>query len=226
MLQKLNTPKGEKKNREPLYIWIYIILFFAVQSAYAAIYAGSGALRNDTLLQLVIRLATWTLPVFAYLVAYRTEPFGYLKLRKGIVKGILWGVIIGTGIVLANIALSFAQKGGVRFDLDIGADNWIRAILLVGFSEDVLFRGFILQKLAGMMRFGTANALSAVLFALVHVIGWCLTGQFVLPGILTSVAYVFLFAVLQGFVLKKTDSLWACIVIHSFNNFISIALAS
>jgi membrane protease YdiL (CAAX protease family) len=175
--------------------------------------------------QTLIRLLTWTLPVFILLWLSRTDPIEYLRLKGKAVKGLTWGLIIGILIILCNILGVYAIKGSIRFDFNISANNWINGIALVGFSEEILFRGFILRKLTENIGFWTSNLISAALFALVHMIGWIMLREFVLSSKAYSIAYVLFFSLAQGFVLKKTDSLWSCIIIHSINNFVSFALA-
>jgi len=171
-----------------------------------------------------MRLSIWTIPVFVYLILTKQKPFDYLKIRKNITKGIVWGIVIGTIIVIYSILYSYILKGNVYYYFKISIGLWLKAILLVGFSEEVLFRGFILQKMREMSKFWVANVISAVLFVLVHIIGWIINDQFNSPTIIRSICTILLFGLIQGFVLKKTNSLWTCIIIHSFNNFTSIVI--
>jgi membrane protease YdiL (CAAX protease family) len=177
------------------------------------------------LLQTLVRLFTWTLPVFISLLLSRTDPIEYLRLKGNASGGLVWGLIIGAVIILYNILGKYALTGSIGFDLNISANNWVNGIALVGFSEEILFRGFILRNLNENIGFWASNIISAALFALVHIIGWIMLREFVLSNKAYSIAYLLFFSLVQGFVLKKTDSLWSCIVIHSINNFVSFALA-
>lgn len=89
------------------------------------------------------------------------------------------------------------------------------------FSEEVLFRGFILQRISDISKFWIGNTVNAVLFALVHIIGWVFQGKLIMSTAISTIISVFVFALVQGIVLRKTNSLWSCVLIHIFNNSIS-----
>jgi len=71
-----------------------------------------------------------------------------------------------------------------------------------------------------------ANRLQALLFVLIHVPGWAFLGQLQFPDILHPLGYTPGLGLLLGFVLKKNNSLWACMVVHSCSNFASFAIAA
>jgi membrane protease YdiL (CAAX protease family) len=59
---------------------------------------------------------------------------------------------------------------------------------------------------------------------LIHFPGWILLNQFVYPDIIGNIGFVFIVGIMMGYVLRKTGSLWACILIHSFINFASLSI--
>ncbi len=67
------------------------------------------------------------------------------------------------------------------------------------------------------MRFWQANALSSALFVAVHLPGWTFAG-YSAAALLSSASFVFLLALLLGYLLKRTGSLWACAVTHTMSN--------
>jgi membrane protease YdiL (CAAX protease family) len=149
-----------------------------------------------------------------------------LKLRKNKLKGIAWGTSVGLIIVAGNLIATFVLSGHWRFNPDIGLNRWIGPVLLVGFSEDLVFRGFFLQEFARRTTFFKANLLQAFLFLLIHFPGWILLNQFQFPGIFQRIVTLMVFALVAGWVLRKSNSLWACMLIHSFNNFSSFAISN
>ncbi len=116
------------------------------------------------------------------------------------------------------------MNGQVHLNLHFGEDLWWKGVILVGFSEEVVFRGFLLTKLAESSRFWIANLLQGSLFLAIHLPGWWLAGQFAFPGIIRIGGFVFLFGIFLGWVLKRSGSLWACMILHSANNFSSFAI--
>ena len=78
--------------------------------------------------------------------------------------------------------------------------------------------GLVLQRVEHYTAFYTANALSSGLFVTVHLPGWTFAGSPSAGGLLSSAAYVFVVALMLGYLLKKTGSLWACVVTHTMSN--------
>lgn len=161
-------------------------------------------------------MCTWTLPVLIYLRFQSKKPVSYLKLQK--TTGLFWAFILcatlyGLGPVLF---------GATGLNLSIPLDVWWNVIILVGLSEEMVFRGFILQQIEEMTAsFWIGNLMQTMLFALTHVPYWLSQGQQITPGL---VGFVLTAGFILGIVFKKTQSLWTCMFIHSVNNFCSIAI--
>ncbi|MEI4802291.1 CPBP family intramembrane glutamic endopeptidase [Bacillus sp. FJAT-51639] len=96
----------------------------------------------------------------------------------------------------------------------------MNGILLVGITEEIVFRGFILQELNKILSFWKANIITSFLFLIIHYAIWIYDGVFF---DLWSHIYVFLIGIFFGLIFKKTRSLWSVIILHSFHNlFVSI----
>ncbi|MGE5677321.1 MAG: lysostaphin resistance A-like protein [Pseudomonadota bacterium] len=215
----------EQKRFEVLVI--YILMFFTIWTIRAMgifedVYSGNALLKS--IIDNSIKYIVWTLPVFILLSFYYNEnPFSYLKLTDNVWKGVLWGIAVGALLVIYHIARSFIMGDG-KFYLDIDIFTWIHRIILIGITEEVVFRGFILQKLTEEFEFIYANTISAVLFLLIHFPGWYADGLMTkdrMAYFLAGAVFVLVFGLLQGYVLKRTRSLWACMIIHSMNNLIT-----
>ena len=98
--------------------------------------------------------------------------------------------------------------------------TWLNTILFVGITEEIVFRGFLLKKLNLYLSFKKAAVISSILFIFIHYPFWYAKGELILPIILFNSIYIFCFGFVQSYTLKKTDSLWACIISHSVHNFI------
>jgi uncharacterized protein len=205
-------------------IYSHFVLLLVVQTAYAWAYVHSPYLRRAVVVLTLFRLTTWTLPACLALLASGINPVDYLKLRKSARKGLVWGTAIGQVIVLGNLFGARILRGGWQMRLDFGWNLWVGPVLLVGLSEEVLFRGYFLRQLAERSAFWKANAIQAALFLGIHIPGWLLMGQFRFPGAVQQCAYVLGMALVLGYTLRKTDSLWAWMLIHSFSNFSSFAI--
>jgi membrane protease YdiL (CAAX protease family) len=224
MRPALDSDVAKKPNRELFYLSLHFVLLGAVQTAYAYAYIHSPSLRNGIVLPNIFRLSTWTLPAFLALMVSGANPFDYLRLRNDVGKGVRWGVTIGIVLVAGNLIGVYFVKGHWNLNFNFGPHLWIGPVLLVGLSEEVLFRGFFLQKFAEHITFLRANLLQAFLFLLIHVPGWILLNQFKWPAVANLLCYIFGIGLVLGIVLKKSNSLWACMIVHSFSNFASFAV--
>ena len=91
---------------------------------------------------------------------------------------------------------------------------------LVGFIEEIPYRGFMLQKFAERVDFWLANLITSLLFLAVHVPGWL--ALHLLSA--DRMATIFIFGVVMALAFKFAKSLWAPIVTHSTNDFLSFVL--
>ena len=221
--------KEVKKEKKLRFLIAYILIFFIVWANYS-LYFTNVLISNSVLNFIIknsIKYIVWTIPVFIILsCVYKVSPITYLKLNNNIMRGLIYGVILGFIIVLFHVIRNYMMGDG-RFDFNIDLYTWVHRIILIGLTEEVVFRGFILQKLQEEIKFRYANAISSILFVLIHFPKWYVSGMLSHEKIILfmmSIMFTFVFGLLQGYILKRTKSLWACMIIHSFNNLISTAV--
>lgn len=110
-----------------------------------------------------------------------------------LMTGNLWG---GVGLAYEGLAQVFA----------------VLSMLLIGFIEELIFRGFLFRALLKKDPTPVAITISAVTFGIGHLVN-LLAGQ----GGMESLIQVF-FAIAWGFlftfVFYKSGSLWICIIVH------------
>jgi membrane protease YdiL (CAAX protease family) len=94
-----------------------------------------------------------------------------------------------------------------------GFGAWLDMVVLVGFVEEIPFRGLVFQKLNEFMGFWPASLLGSFLFVCLH-----------LPTSPYTALYIFVFAWMMCVVLKRSGSLWGCIIIHSLNDLLSLVV--
>ena len=203
---------------------VYMLLLIA--SGVLINFAGGPSLRHALPNPYVLALMDWgwsiliriVLPVLYIIYLNRANPFDYLKLTKHIRKGLLWalagGLLFGAGISYRHFAL------GDPIHLPTGS-IWYNLILTVGFMEEIPLRGLVFQKLDEYLRFWPATVLSSLVFMVMHFPSWIAQGQ---PStyFLATGFYVLVFACIMCVILKRSGSLWGCILIHSMNDFVSV----
>ncbi len=90
--------------------------------------------------------------------------------------------------------------------------------LLVGFSEELMFRGILFFSLNGRLRFSQTVVVVSVLFGCVHILNFLITGT---VGLSLLQA---LLATMSGFLFMavrvQTRSLWICMLLHAAFDFV------
>lgn len=185
---------------------------------YPRLLAIGDATLAYALLNLGLRLLIWVLPVLLYLrYVDGVEPFGYLGLRRHVGRG----VAVAAAVTVLNLLGSIARFGPPHpVAQSITWNSVLGTSLLVGVIEEIPYRGFILQKLAERVDFWLANAITSLLFVAVHVPGWIALHALAAP----KAASIFVFGVVMAAVFRWSASLWAPIIAHSANDFMSFIL--
>jgi membrane protease YdiL (CAAX protease family) len=151
--------------------------------------------------------------VLLLLCAVAVRPYGWRAIGFGPLRtaGVIW--------LLPAIALMVLMLGAVLPHLGatkirVGTMLLIVAVpLLIGLTEEVMFRGVLLRAAMARLPLFHAMLLSAVLFALMHgIIG--IGGQ---PGLITvqQIAFAFLVGIFLAPIAIATGTLWVVIIWHA-----------
>jgi len=156
---------------------------------------------------LPILLGCVLLVLFAVSVGWLPTLFHRQPIRG---RGWMWIAVV---VVLGFNILRFATIDYGEAGLDVVA-SWLLAGLFIGFAEEVLTRGFVVNLLrtAGYREVAVA-AISAAIFAGLHA-GNLLSGQPLLTTALQLV-YTFAFGVCMYLALRVTGTLVAPILLHA-----------
>ncbi|WP_163582851.1 CPBP family intramembrane glutamic endopeptidase [Gracilibacillus saliphilus] len=202
------------------YIWVYFIIFFALWCAreiWLVQYLDMMDSIPRAITSAVIKIVIWVIPViFLVKVMEKSNPLSYLRLRHNFKKGLKWVGWLSLVFIFYLIFNLTVLKND--FDFQMGFNEWLNTILLVGITEEIVFRGFLLRKLMDSYKFWIANTITALLFVSIHFPIWFYKGLFEFPYILGSILTAFVLGILFGFVYKKSNSLWSVIIIHSLYN--------
>ena len=187
-----------------------------------AIYPWMRSLGERTLLYALvnnsIRLAVWVLPVFLYLIYVDgINPVAYLKLKQNWKRGVILGIVLS--------AINFFGSM-IRFGVphpSVQSVTWNSVIgtsILIGFIEEIPYRGFMLQKFSERYGFWMATLISSILFLGIHLPGWISLHLLKV----SSVVSVFVFGLVMAIVFRYGKSLWAPIITHSTNDFMAFVI--
>lgn len=214
---------GELKRRfAPFVAYVIVFHVFWMWGYVFWIYPWMKSLGDRTLqyalVNIALRLLTWALPVFLYLrhIDHR-DPIEYLKLKENWKRGFIIGIVLS----IVNFFGSVMRFGAPHPSM--GSLTWnsvLSTSLLIGFIEEVPYRGFILQKFEERYGFAVATLLSSLLFLSIHLPGWI--SLHLLKA--ESVIFVFIFGVAMAIIFRYGKSLWAPVITHSLNDCIAFVI--
>jgi CAAX protease family protein len=168
--------------------------------------------------QLSIRTLVWVVPIWLYLrFVDRVEPMNYLKLKQHVARGL----VVAIAVTAVNFGGSIARFGLPHPTMDrVTWNSVLGTSFLIGFIEEIPYRGFMLQKLAERLNFSIANLITSILFVAIHLPGWM-----ALHAVRAdTTATIFVFSLVMAVIFRFSKSLWAPIVAHSANDFLSFVI--
>lgn len=203
---------GGLKKLEKRRIGLLFICFYMIWIIKELVFSHYPEL---TVALILSKIVVWILPVYMYLkyVDQVLDPFSFLKLKKNILKGVSTGLAIGLVMIFIEAMLIYAFHG--KTNLRIGI-RWVTT-LIYAFPEEVLFRGFIFQKIAKSVRFMEANLYTSLLFVSIHFPAWFIQGV-TIPKLIFNILVVFAVEFGLGYIFKKTNSLWSSTIVHTVYN--------
>jgi membrane protease YdiL (CAAX protease family) len=170
-----------------------------------------------------LRLSLWVVPVVVWLNRVEgVRPAAWLRLNT-FPRG--RALLLGLGIMAGFLGLCAAsavifQGGGLHRLAVMTRADWVGLVFgmsVVAFAEELLFRGFIFQRLRARQSFQRANLLTAFLFLAIHIPGW-LYMQGPHWGLLPLGVSILFAGWVFGLMMEVTRSLWPPIALHLFNN--------
>jgi len=165
----------------------------------------------------------WYLLVNKYSIK---EMLNHLKLKlEGIDSAFLWGVVAAIAMMVIVFVIGIILYYGANVseenlsnveDLagNLSIVSMFFVIVFQSISEEIFFRGFLLEKIGSVAGDVMAIFVTAVLFGLAHI-----SYGKVYPVIMPVIMGVFL-----GFVVVKTKNLFSAITAHMLFNFASFIL--
>lgn len=208
---------------------VYTVLLFTVWTIYVLtlypVVISGKTIPGRIIFNEFIRALIFVAPIILLIkFFYGERPLSFLKLDKNVKTGILWGTVAGVGyavLVCGRILLT----GGNINPKPVSIEAWLTAVSTATLIEEISFRGFLLASFEKVMKFWKANMLTAFLFVAIHFPGWIiLSGAPLLSERIVPMLEILFLGLLLGFLFRKSNSLWACVILHAVNNLLSISL--
>jgi len=158
--------RESKKRLSPFIVYLILFQAFWIGGYVFYIYPWMQSLGDISLqyatINIAIRLLVWVLPVFLYLrFIDHVDPLNYLKLIQNWKQGLLIGLGLSLIIFFGNL---------LRYGVPHPArplftwNSFLSSSVLIGFIEEIPYRGFILQKFEQRGGFWMANPITSLLF--------------------------------------------------------------
>lgn len=163
----------------------------------------------------------WYMGLFANIVccAYAVALVSYYRLWRVIGAGALWrgrAAALLLLVPLAEALMWLLPRGLV--EQPPGWGLWALTMLLVGFNEELISRGVVLNRLRRSFRAYPAVILTAALFGLQHLSAFATTGRGswdILSNVAVSACYGFALAAFQF----RFAWIWPLMLIHALADF-------
>jgi membrane protease YdiL (CAAX protease family) len=126
-------------------------------------------------------------------------------------------------VILVPILQALIYSGGISIRHDFEPIRLVGVVLFVGITEEIVFRGFLLNTFLKKMKMWYAIALNAVLFYLIHIPIWIYQGQDI-TFYLSAIVSVTLISALFAYSFIKTKNIFVPIILHMIWNLLSFSL--
>ena len=135
-------------------------------------------------------------------------------------KSFLTVLALSTIYVLCGMLI---LHGGLWTKPDFLFWQELSRFLVVGFTEEFVYRGFGLNMLSNFSSGRTANMVSSLFFAAVHIpayfIHWYCDGMLLWTEMITQAISVFILGLIFGMAFIKSKSIWPSAIIHFWWDF-------
>ena len=202
---------------------VYVVAFHLLWIAwpvflYPRVVAVGPATLTYALINLSFRFLYWIAPVLLYLrYVDGVNPFEYLRMTPPVRRGVILALVL-TAI---NVVGTFARFGVPHLSLQrVTWNSILGTSFLIGFFEEIPYRGFMLRKFSERMNGWLANLVTSLLFLSIHLPGWIALHTFNAGG----AASVFVLGVVLAWAVSYSGSLWAGIITHSANDCLTFVI--
>ncbi|MCL2838758.1 MAG: CPBP family intramembrane metalloprotease [Oscillospiraceae bacterium] len=205
----------------------YCLIFFAIWSVRELIIRPFWLNQFDGLtwhiLESSMKLLVWTLPAILLIKYFQDDM--WISLKEMFTTKPRWfkGAPILSIIIIVPVLQALIFGGGLAIRPDFVPLSLIQGVMFAGITEDIVFRGFLLNAFLKKMKTWQAVALDAVLFYLIHVPIWIYQGNdlgFFLSASVTVMGLSAIFA--YSFI--KTKNIFVPIVLHMIWNLLVMTL--
>jgi len=196
---------------------IYSVAFYAVwavRTLLLDLFKDMNPVAGEFLKE-IIKFSVWFVPAWILIKKYNN--FMYIKREEFFNFRIKWINILPVFLILTLFPLisSFRIKGSISISENFSMASVI-IVLFVGITEEIVFRGWLLNSTYSEEKKVPAMALNAVMFLAIHFPIWIKNGVF--ASNITSGAFIqiIILSLLFGYIFTKTRSILPVIFLHMY----------
>lgn len=171
----------------------------------------------DEVEELFTKPVIWLVPVF-YLVVKEKGNLSSLGITfKNLFPSIYLVLAFGVFFVIEGLAVNYLKYGGFNFGANIGQTALIQSLGLsfaTAISEEITFRGYLFNRLWHALGEWKANAITSLIWSLVHLPITIFVWNLNVNGILAYLLLTFIFGVGSAFVFARTRNVFSSIFLH------------
>lgn len=200
-------------------ITLYLLVFFLWWSIFelSGIHFFASPLAQK-LASSIIKFSTWTVPAFFLMKKYSDSlylPLNSLVKTKFNFRPCALILLLMLGYVLVG---SWLQKGQLQFNQSLNPYELIDTFFFVGITEEIVFRGWLLNALMVKTSKTKAILFSSFLFLFIHFPIWLKTDSFIQN--LTSGAFfnVLVLSAIYSITFLKSKNILVPILLHMIWN--------
>lgn len=164
----------------------------------------------------LVKFSSWWIPAYFLIKKYSNQlAVGFPQLFKNRFR--LWPYLILFILMIAYLfTIVYLQSGLIRINSKWRPSDLIGSFLIVGITEELVFRGWILNALLVKFRTWVALLINSVLFLLIHFPIWYRTGTFVTSFTSGSAFTVMILGILFGLLFIKSKNIFVPVIFHMF----------
>lgn len=207
----MNTKNSVSNKVIVIYLVIFYIWWTIEELAYWSYTSNTLA---QVLLSSSVKLLTWSIPTFILIKKYSHQlKIGYPQLFKNRFKPSPY--LVGIFIMVTYLAIIlYFENGGFKINPNFRASDFIDKFLVVGITEELVFRGWLLNALLKKMSTWLALIVNNLLFLCIHLPIWYQTHTLVANFTSGGFISVFILGLIFGLLFIRSKNIWVPIVYH------------
>lgn len=215
------------KKIKTVYLFTYIIIFYGLWSfreiILRPIFSGAFNGIEFVLIETLTKLLIWTLPAILLIKYYEEELF--VGLKEMLINKVKWVKfsLIAIAFFIYYLLIIYFSFGKIAVNPAFRVETIISSVLFVGITEEVVFRGWLLNAMLKKMKPWYAVIINAALFLAIHFPIWIYRGQFYnIPMMVNNCIVIILLSTIFSWTFIKSKNIFLPIMLHMIWNLFSV----